>query len=214
MILWRGIGSIINWGMGQWDKMDEYEQRFYNLCLKHNWICNKILEREFKTVDFTVEATNIKFLVEVTHIESEEDWKEGYCYTKIVGKKLREIIDRKKSQIKAHCERECLPILLMVYDESKITHSFQEDVCASMFGELTISFDKKTNKTSEAFHGKKSTIREDMNTSISALGIRNRFSNTIRVYKNPYAKYPFFLDFFKNYEDFDETAFEFTEFKV
>ena len=182
--------------------MDEYEQRFYDLCLKHNWACNKIPEGDHKTVDFYVQSEGLKFLVEVTHIEKDTLVAGG----RTVGNKLRNKINEKTEQTSEHVERECLPLVFLIYDESQTVYSEYTDVVVAMFGELTISIDKKTGEGSRIFHGKKSEIRANKNTSISALGIKNIFSNKIIIYKNPYAKHPLQIDF-KKYDSFEEYNF-------
>jgi hypothetical protein len=115
------------------------------------------------------------------------------------GDALRKLITRSKKQIQFGA-KQGIPSVLLVYNntdpgfQTRGTDAF--DFQTAMYGEFTMLIDTRGRQSSEFFHGGKSELQEDKNTSFSAVGhLRDHNGiTTVTLWENAYAKVPLPFD--------------------
>lgn len=153
--------------------------------------------------DYLVEVDGLKIVFEVKQLGDDDATQRAQLvglWSSTPGDALRQLITRSKKQIQ-YGAKQGIPSVLLVYNntdpvfQTRGTDAF--DFQTAMYGELTKLIDKHANQSSEFFHGKKSELQEDKNTSFSAVGHlcdRGGGTTTITLWENAYAIVPLPFD--------------------
>lgn len=185
------------------------EKLFYEICEFQGWDSKKIKEKEEKTPDFEVKTTKGQFIAEVKQFEYDYEFGEVLSYT--TGNKVRAAIKKAKDQLQGHE----FPSLLALLDTRGMGLTGYENILSAMYGALTINVNKVTGEAGPMFHGRDAKMRENWNTSISAVAAisysganKQDLKPHIVIYHNMYAKHPFASNFFGKKENLVEYWFE------
>ncbi len=172
---------------------------FLEVCEFQKWDANKIEETDKRTPDYQVVTPSGGFIAEVKQLNA-EGYKTGQVFSYTPATRVRNAIGKAKGQLQNHD----IPTMLVICDVRRVGYTRFEFMTAGMYGDLTMSINKKTGQSSEIFCGRSAKMNEDINTSISAVAdICYDCSNTplkphINIYHNMYAKKPFERGFFKD----------------
>ncbi len=171
--------------------------------LEEFWVLNhisweKIPEGEQPTPDYKIIFDGQVVLVEVKQIDQDDNF--GYqSSSRTVGSHIRKKIDEAREQART-ASNKCTPFMLLVYnnlDELQMFGTEQHDFIDAMYGERTLEISTSTNAITNSYHGRNRSLRNDKNTSFSAVGFlkRNQRGNEVRIYENISAENP--LDYSK-----------------
>jgi hypothetical protein len=151
--------------------------------------------------DYLVENDGLKIIFEVKQLgdAAAERAQLTGGWSSTPGAAVRQVIAGSKKQIQFGAEQG-IPSILLIYNntdpmfQNRGTDDF--DFKTAMFGELTKLIDKHADQSSEFFHGRKSELQEDKNTSFSAVGhlCDRGGTTTVKLWENAYAKIPLPFD--------------------
>ncbi|MBU0860069.1 MAG: hypothetical protein KJ667_09030, partial [Alphaproteobacteria bacterium] len=140
------------------------EKLFLEACALQGWSAAKIPTGLTKTPDYKVESKSGSYIAEVKQI-SLSGYELGKAHSFKVGAKIRSAIGDAKNQLR---DLE-LPTMLVVCDLRGAGLATYENIVAAMYGELTVTVDKHTGAIEGPFHGRNAQMRNNVNTSISAV---------------------------------------------
>ena len=152
--------------------------------------------------DYLIELRTSQLIFEVKQLGDDvaaepAQREEGWSSTP--GEALRQLITRSKKQIQYGASLG-IPSILLVFNntdpvfQTRGTDTF--DFETAMHGQLTMLIDKQADTSSEFFHGRKSELQENKNTSFSGVGhLSNRNGMiTVTLWQNAFAKLPLPFD--------------------
>jgi hypothetical protein len=162
----------------------------------------EVKEAGAKRPDYLVELDGASMIFEVKQLGDDDAAAQAQltgAWSSTPGNALRRLITRSKKQIQFGANQGFASILLVYNNtdpvfQSRGTDAF--DFRTAMYGELTMLIDKQANASSEFFHGRKSGLQEDKNTSFSAVGhlCHRGGTTTVTLWENAYAKLPLPFD--------------------
>ena len=152
--------------------------------------------------DYLVELGTGQLIFELKQLgddDAAERAKRVGGWSSTPGEALRQLITRSKKQIQ-YGASQGIPSLLLVYNntdpvfQTRGTDAF--DFRTAMYGELTMLIDRQADTSSEFFHGRKSGLQENKNTSFSAVGhlCDRNGKTTVTLWENAFAKIPLPFD--------------------
>ncbi len=169
------------------------ESIFEEFCSSNNLPWEKITEGDQPTPDYKVVLNAETVIVEVKQIDEDDELTEEGS-SRIIGDRVREKINDKhtRRQVKV-ASKEHLPAILLIYNNLDPWQAFgteQHDFIAAMYGELTGVFNLKKNTITDSYHGRNQSLRQDKNTSFSAVGFLSQTNegSAVRIYENVFAE--------------------------
>ncbi|MBK9595004.1 MAG: hypothetical protein IPO57_06475 [Rhodocyclales bacterium] len=114
----------------------------------------------------------------------------GGVSSRTVGAHIRQKILDSRKQVQVGAKLGA-PSILLVYnnlDPMQLFGTEQHDFIAAMYGEMTVEL--KDSRIVDSYHGRNSLLRDDHNTSFSAVGhLRHSATGPIvRLYENAFAR--------------------------
>jgi hypothetical protein len=152
--------------------------------------------------DYLVENDGLKIIFEVKQLGDDAAAERAQLtggWSSIPGVVVRQVIARSKKQIQFGSEQG-IPSILLIYNNTDPTFQTRGtddfDFKTAMFGDVTTLIDKHPDQSSGFFHGLHGELREDKNTSFSAVGhlCDRGGTTTVKLWENPYAKIPLPFD--------------------
>ena len=167
------------------------ETLFEAFCNAHGITWDKIPTGETKTPDYLVTLNGQDVFFEIKQIDKDEEFNIAKG-SRTVGDHVRQRIAKARKQVQVG-KKLGVPSVLLIYnnlDPMQLFGTEQHDFLTAMYGELTVLL--KDSRIIESFHGRNSLLRENHNTSFSAVGHLRRSTTvpTIRLYENVFAKNP------------------------
>ena len=168
------------------------ETMFEEFCNLNKLRWQKIPERNQPTPDYKVTLNTQTIIFEVKQIDKDENFTET-AGTRTVGNHVRARINEARNQIKA-ASREQFPAILLIYnnlDPMQIFGTESHDFITAMYGEITIELSSKDHGIIDSYHGRNQSLRENKNTSFSAIGWLHQTNEgpAVRIYENVFAEY-------------------------
>lgn len=170
--------------------MNIAETIFEEFCALNGISWDKIPVGEEPTPDYRVVFNGQTVLVEVKQIDKDDNFS-SVSSSRTVGSHIRKKIEQARKQ--AHsASNSTTPFILLVYnnlDDMQLFGTEQHDFRDAMYGERTLEFDTRTNTITNSFQGRNRSLRDDKNTSFSAVGYLKKTQRGIAVliYENIYA---------------------------
>ena len=150
--------------------------------------------------DYQVSFDGFDLIFEITQIDKDKNF--GKISSRTPGSHIRSKISQKRKQIKWGTDQG-IPSILLVNNQLDLVFQMfgteEGDFIAAMYGEYTLAVNKVSGQITDAYHGKNQSLREDTNTSFSAVGrLYTRenlpkiliFENVFTKSKIPYDKLP------------------------
>jgi hypothetical protein len=167
------------------------EAIFEEFCASNRISCEKIPEGEQPTPDYKVVLNDQAVLVEIKQIDEDDNFS-TVSSSRTVGSHIRKKIDQAREQARA-ASRTATPFILLVYnnlDELQMFGTEQQDFVDAMYGERTLELDIKANAITDSFQGRNRSLRDNKNTSFSAVGYLKKTQRGIEVqiYENIFAE--------------------------
>lgn len=167
----------------------EAEALFESFCDSYAVSWKRVPVEKTRTPDYIVLLNGQNIYFEVKQIDEDDNFKmSGGVRT--VGSHIRQkILDsRKQVQVGA---RLGAPSILLVYnnlDSMQLFGTEQHDFIAAMYGEMTVRLND--SRIVDSYHGRNSLLRDDHNTSFSAVGHLRRSATgpIVRLYENAFAR--------------------------
>ena len=167
------------------------ETMFEEFCNLNKFQWQKIPECNKPTPDYKVTLNTQIVTFEVKQIDKDEN----FTYTsgtRTVGDHVRAKINEARTQIKAG-SKEQLPAILLIYnnlDPMQMFGTESHDFITAMYGEMTIELSLKDHGITDSYHGRNQSLRENKNTSFSAIGWLHQTNEgpAVRIYENIYAE--------------------------
>jgi len=168
------------------------ESIFEEFCCANNIPCEKIPEGEQSTPDYKIVLNTETIFVEVKQIDKDDKFT-TVSGSRTVGDHVRAKINEARKQVKVALNNRS-PAILLIYNNLDPRQAFgteQHDFIAAMYGELTVVLNPKKNTITESYHGRNQSLREDKNTSFSAIGriYQTKEGPTVVLYENVFAEY-------------------------
>ncbi len=168
------------------------ESIFEEFCCANNIPCEKIPEGEQSTPDYKIVLNTETIFVEVKQVDKDDKFT-TVSGSRTVGDHVRAKINEARKQVKVALNNRS-PAILLIYNNLDPRQAFateQHDFIAAMYGELTVVLNPKKNTTNESYHGRNQSLREDKNTSFSAIGCiyQTKEGPTVVLYENVFAEY-------------------------
>lgn len=169
----------------------EAETLFESFCESHAVSWEMVPVEKTRTPDYVVSSNGQRINCEVKQIDEDENFKmSGGVSSRTVGSHIRQkfLDSRKQVQVGAKLGA---PSILLVYnnlDPMQLFGTEQHDFIAAMYGEMTVEL--KDSRIVDSYHGRNSSLRDDHNTSFSAVGhLRHAATGPIvRLYENAFAR--------------------------
>lgn len=167
------------------------EALFESFCDSHTVSWKRIPVEKTRTPDYIVSVNGQSIYFEVKQIDEDDDFKmSGGVSSRTVGSHIRQKILDSRKQVQAGAKLGA-PSILLVYnnlDPMQLFGTEQHDFIAAMYGEMTLEL--KNSRIVDSYHGRNSLLRDDHNTSFSAVGhIRHSATGPIiRLYENAFAR--------------------------
>ncbi len=167
------------------------ESIFEEFCCANNIPCEKIPEGEQPTPDYKIVLNTETIFVEVTQIDKDDELT-TVSASRTVGDHVRKKINKKRKQVKVALNNRS-PAILLIYNNLDPLQAFgteQHDFIAAMYGELTGVFNLKKNTITDSYHGRNQSLRQDKNTSFSAVGFLYQTNEgpAVLIYENAFAE--------------------------
>ncbi len=150
------------------------EVEFEKFLAQNHLPFQKIEEGCSRRPDYLVEVGGRNVFFELKEIAEDENFRTGQyaVSSRTVGDHVRRRIMDARKQIQFGAKKG-IPSVLLVYNNLDPMHSFGTedlDFITAMYGEYTVAFNVKTNRLSDGFYGHDGKLRQDWNTSFSAVG--------------------------------------------
>lgn len=167
------------------------ETIFEKFCSSNNIPCEKIAECDRPTPDYKVGLNVETVIVEVKQIDKDDEFtKESGSRT--AGDHVRVKINEARKQVKV-ASNERLPAILLIYNNLDSMQRFgteEHDFRAAMYGEPTVVCNLKENGIIDSYDGWNQSLRQNKNTSFSAVGLLYQTNGdpAVRIYENAFAE--------------------------
>ncbi len=169
------------------------ETIFEEFCSSNNLPCEKITECYQPTPDYKVILNAETVIVEVKQIDKDDKFTDELG-SRTVGDHVRAKINDKhtRRQVNAASKKR-LPAILLIYnnlDPMQMFGTEQRDFIAAMYGELTVVLNPKEHSITDSYYGRNQSLRQDKNTSFSAVGLlyQTNEAPAVRIYENAFAE--------------------------
>ena len=169
------------------------ETIFEKLSISNDLQWEKISESGQPTPDYKIVVDAETIFVEIKQINKDNEFtKEGS--SRIVGDHIRAKINDKQTRRQAKAALKYgSPFILLIYNNLDHMQGFgteRHDFIAAMYGELTIVLNPKDHSITDSYHGRNQSLRQDKNTSFSAIGFlyQTNKSPNVRIYENAFAE--------------------------
>ena len=169
------------------------EALFESFCDAHRVSCKPVPTGLTRSPDYLVSFGGESVYVEVKQLDADDsfDTPQGSS-SRTVGSHIRQKIADSRKQVQPGAS-EGVPCVLLVYNNLDPMQAFGtelHDFVSAMYGEMTVVL--KDNEISDSFHGRNAFLRQERNTSFSAVGhIRKSAAGiTVRLYENVFARNP------------------------
>lgn len=176
----------------------ESEKVFEEFCDLNKIQWEKIKEGENTSPDYKAIFNGDIVYVEVKQIDKDDKFS-VHSNSRIVGSHIREKIKEARKQVQVGSNQGAASILLIYnnLDGLQMFGTQQHDFITAMYGEITLTFDKKENRFTDSYYGRNHSFSDEKSTYFSAVGFlyRTKESVGIRLYENVFAKNK--LDFSK-----------------
>jgi hypothetical protein len=193
----------------------ESEILFEELCYNLKIPCAAIAVGNERTPDYAITVASITVVVEVKQLDPNEVDRKHECdllagklavYSIDPGKRIRQLITRGKTQLRA-LAKDRHPAVLVMYNNVPFAHSYTDPMCIlmAMYGYITVPVQVPGNPAQSPHFldprfGPKRSLTEEHNTSISALGVLYRDQKQqpgINFYHNVFAGIPLNPEFIR-----------------
>lgn len=171
----------------------ESEALFESFCDVHQISCKPVPTGLTRSPDYLVSLGSESVYFEVKQIDADEsfDTPQGH-HSRTVGSHIRQKIADSRKQLQPRA-REGVPCVLLVYNNLDPMQAFgtePHDFVSAMYGEMTVVL--KDNVITESFQGRNAFLRQEHNTSFSAVGHLRKSSAgpIVRIYENVFARNP------------------------
>jgi hypothetical protein len=170
----------------------ESETLFETFCERHSLTWEPVSVGPNRTPDYRLTFGTTTIIVEIKQIQSEVGFKPNGVNSRMVGKHIRHKIDEARKQLQADSHAGS-PTILLVYnavDPMQLYGTEPHDFVSAMYGDWTVRLEDGHVK--DSYHGRNSRLREDRNTSFSAVGhlSGHESESHVRVFENAYARHP------------------------
>ena len=168
----------------------ESELLFESFCDFHDIPWKPVAVAGGRTPDYLVSLNDESVYFEVKQIDSDQAFTApGGVHSRTVGSHIRQKILDSRKQVQV-AKKAGVPGVLLIYNNLDPLQTFgteQHDFISAMYGEMTVVL--KNRRITDSFQGRNSLLRENQNTSFSALAHLRRTSNgpTMRIYENVFA---------------------------
>jgi len=169
------------------------EALFEAFCDAHGIAWEKVPTGKRKAPDSLITLNGRTVCFEVQQIDEDDDFQnaQGGC-SRTVGDHVRQKIADSRKQIQVGAKMG-VPSVLLIYnnlDPLQLFGTEQQDFIAAMYGEYTVVL--KASRIVESYQGRNSSLRENHNSSFSAVGhLRHSPAGpTVRLYENAFARNP------------------------
>jgi hypothetical protein len=149
-------------------------------------------ERATRTPDYLVTIGEAKVVFEVKELFEDENFKTGPVLNRIIGDHVRRRISAARKQVQFGA-KQGIPSVLLVYNN--LDPIFQwgtedHDFTSAMYGADTLTLDRDTKEILDRVHGKDDFLKEQRNTSFSAVGRLSPLGGKWKVtlFENVFAK--------------------------
>lgn len=169
----------------------EAEALFESFCDSHTVSWKRVPVEKTRTPDYIVSLNGQSIYFEVKQIDEDDNFKmSGGVSSRTVGAHIRQKILDSRKQVQMGAKLGA-PSILLVYnnlDPMQLFGTEQHDFIAAMYGEMTVEL--KDSRIVDSYHGRNSLLRDDHNTSFSAVGhLRHSATGPIvRLYENAFAR--------------------------
>lgn len=169
----------------------EAETLFESFCESHAVSWERVPVEKTRTPDYVVSSNGQPIYFEVKQIDEDDSFKmPGGVSSRTVGSHIRQKILDSRKQVQVGAKLGA-PSILLVYnnlDPMQLFGTEQHDFIAAMYGEMTVEL--KDSQIVDSYHGRNSLLRDDHNTSFSAVGhLRHSATGPIvRLYENAFAR--------------------------
>ncbi len=167
------------------------ELLFESFCDTNGLSWTRVDEASTPTPDYLVSMSSGRVYFEIKQIDEDTNFRRpGGVSSRTVGDHVRSKINEARAQVQSGAALG-IPSVLLIYnnlDPLQLFGTERHDFIAAMYGELTVVL--KRGKTVDAFQGRNSTLRQDHNSSFSAVGhLRSSPTGaTVEIYENIFAR--------------------------
>ena len=169
------------------------ETLFESFCDNHEISWESVPTGKAATPDYIISLDGHNLFFEVKQIDEDCDFQMSQgVSSRTVGAHIRQKISDSKKQVQVGSKLGA-PSILLVFNNLDPMQAFgteQHDFLAAMYGEMTVVL--KDSRLVDSYYGRNSSLRDDHNTSFSAVG-HLRHSDTgpiIKLYENAFARNP------------------------
>ena len=169
------------------------EALFEQFCEANGIPWQRLPEGATPTPDYRISLGSQSVHVEVKQIDADPDFNppDGVG-TRVVGSHVRQKIADARRQVRVGSSAGC-PSALLVYnnlDPLQLFGTEAHDFLAAMYGEMTLLL--QHGEIKESFYGRNALLREDQNTSFSAVGhlVDTPNGPQVHLFENAYARIP------------------------
>ena len=169
------------------------EALFESFCDNHAVSWESVPTGKAPTPDYIISLDGQNLYFEVKQIDEDCDFQMSKgVSSRAVGAHVRQKISDSKKQVQVG-SRLGAPSILLVYNNLDPMQAFgteQHDFLAAMYGEMTVAL--KDSRIVDSYYGRNSSLRDDRNTSFSAVGhLRHSDAGPIvKLYENAFARIP------------------------
>jgi hypothetical protein len=167
------------------------EALFESFCDSHAVPWKRVPVEKTRTPDYIISLNGQSLYFEIKQIDKDDDFKMSQgVSSRTVGSHIRQKILDSRKQVQVGAKLGA-PSILLVYnnlDPMQLFGTEQHDFIAAMYGQMTVEL--KDSRIVDSYHGRNSLLRDDHNTSFSAVGhLRNSATGPIvRLYENAFAR--------------------------
>ncbi len=168
------------------------EAIFTAFCKEHALDWRRVPAGAGKTPDFMVRMGRMPVAVEIKQIETAAGFNPHGVSSRKVGAEIRKRMDEARGQMQSAAKDGC-PAVLLIHnkvDSWQIFGTEPHDFIGAMYGDLKISI--LANRLGPLYREGNDRLRQDRNTSFSAVGHLLHYCSGIRVvlYENVHAAKP------------------------
>lgn len=169
----------------------ESELLFEAFCSTHHLSVQPIPTGEAKSPDYLVSIGGVSAYFEVKQIDQDASFRPP-TGSRTVGEHVRQKISEARKQLQPSAKTGA-PCVLLIYnnlDPMQMFGTEEHDFVSAMYGEMTVLL--KDNAIVDSFHGRNALLRENHNTSFSAVGHLRRTADgaSVCLYENVHARNP------------------------
>ena len=169
----------------------ESEVLFESFCDLHQIPWQSVPVGNLRTPDYLVSFNGEDVYFEVKQIDSDQAFNtQGEFSSRTIGSHVRQKIFDSRKQVQV-AKKKGVPGVLLLYNNLDPLQAFgteAHDFVSAMYGEMTVVL--KGSEITDSFHGRNSLLRNNQNTSFSAVAHLRRASTgpTVCIYENVYAR--------------------------